>query len=210
MTTLKYNALDEADVKKVFNILSVKHGLDRETVLSIMANNPIVVSNGDQWEVELNKNVQVYEEWQADIWVTRGKKIKHNDIVYNIIQSHQTQFEPQTVPALFRPAPVQYPGETYPRWRQPLDSEDAYKIDERVTHNSIDWKSNVAANVFEPGVSQWTNLTTPPVGYPAWVQPVGAQDAYALGARVKHNGFDWESTNASNVWEPGVFGWIKL
>jgi hypothetical protein len=47
-------------------------------------------------------------------------------------------------------------------------------------------------------------------GYPAWIQPVGSQDAYPLGARVSHNGSDWESTYANNVWEPGVFGWIQI
>jgi len=47
-------------------------------------------------------------------------------------------------------------------------------------------------------------------GYPAWVQPVGAQDAYPLGARVTHNGLCWESVNDANVWEPGAFGWIEI
>ena len=45
---------------------------------------------------------------------------------------------------------------------------------------------------------------------PAWVQPTGAQDAYQLGDKVTHNGFTWESTYANNVWEPGVFGWVKI
>ena len=42
----------------------------------------------------------------------------------------------------------------------------------------------------------------------AWVQPTGAHDAYGLGDIVTHNGQTWESTNADNVWEPGVFGWV--
>lgn len=40
-----------------------------------------------------------------------------------------------------------------------------------------------------------------------WRQPVGAHDAYGVGARVTHNGQMWESTAAANVWEPGVYGW---
>lgn len=43
-----------------------------------------------------------------------------------------------------------------------------------------------------------------------WVQPLGAQDAYAVGDRVTHNGSTWESTVNANVWEPGVFGWITV
>ena len=38
-------------------------------------------------------------------------------------------------------------------------------------------------------------------------QPTGAQDAYAKGAKVSHNGKHWVSTADNNVWEPGVYGW---
>lgn len=51
----------------------------------------------------------------------------------------------------------------------------------------------------------WTEV---PVGaWPAWVRPVGAQDAYDQGAQVSHNGNHWVSDVANNVWEPGVYGW---
>lgn len=43
--------------------------------------------------------------------------------------------------------------------------------------------------------------------YPEWVQPTGAHDAYAKGAKVSHNGKKWISTADANVWEPGVYGW---
>lgn len=43
--------------------------------------------------------------------------------------------------------------------------------------------------------------------YPEWVQPTGAHDAYAKGAKVSHNGKKWVSTADANVWEPGVYGW---
>jgi len=39
------------------------------------------------------------------------------------------------------------------------------------------------------------------------VQPIGAQDAYPLGAKVSHDGKHWVSAAANNVWEPGVYGW---
>ena len=47
-------------------------------------------------------------------------------------------------------------------------------------------------------------------GYPLWVQPTGAHDAYQIGDRVTHNEQNWESTTANNVWEPGVFGWNAI
>lgn len=41
-----------------------------------------------------------------------------------------------------------------------------------------------------------------------WVQPLGAHDAYPLGAKVTHKGQVWTSTTAANIWEPGVYGWV--
>ena len=43
-----------------------------------------------------------------------------------------------------------------------------------------------------------------------WVQPTGAQDAYDVGDRVSHNGMVWECTSPSNVFEPGVYGWVVV
>lgn len=44
---------------------------------------------------------------------------------------------------------------------------------------------------------------------PEWKQPTGAQDAYAKGNKVRHNGQIWQSDVDNNVWEPGVYGWSK-
>lgn len=59
-------------------------------------------------------------------------------------------------------------------------------------------------------VRQGTPDNPDPTGYPAWIQPTGAQDAYNIGDRVSHNGQNWESTVDANVWEPGVFGWVQI
>ena len=52
----------------------------------------------------------------------------------------------------------------------------------------------------------WARAADPAEEWPEWSQPVGAADAYALGAKVSHNGKHWISTCDSNVWEPGVYG----
>lgn len=46
-------------------------------------------------------------------------------------------------------------------------------------------------------------------GYPEWVQPLGATDAYNTGDEVAHNGKHWVSDVDNNVWEPGVYGWTE-
>ena len=47
-------------------------------------------------------------------------------------------------------------------------------------------------------------------GYPEWVQPLGATDAYSKGDKVSHNGSHWVSDVDNNVWEPGVYGWTEV
>ena len=39
-----------------------------------------------------------------------------------------------------------------------------------------------------------------------WVQPLGAHDAYPVGAVVAHGGRVWENITPANVWEPGRAG----
>jgi hypothetical protein len=91
-------------------------------------------------------------------------------------------------------------------WRQPVGAHDAYPLGWTVTDAGKTWESTIGGNVWRPGVTGWREVVTGG-GLPAWVQPLGAQDAYALGARVTHNGQTWTSGYAANVWEPGVFGW---
>ena len=56
----------------------------------------------------------------------------------------------------------------------------------------------------------WTKIGDPSEEYPEWSQPLGAHDAYPLGAKVSHNGEKWTSDVDNNVWEPGVYGWTKV
>lgn len=45
--------------------------------------------------------------------------------------------------------------------------------------------------------------------WPEWIQPTGAHNAYAKGAKVSHNGKRWISDVDANTWEPGVYGWTE-
>lgn len=56
----------------------------------------------------------------------------------------------------------------------------------------------------------WTKIGDPTEEYPEWSQPLGAHDAYPLGAKVSHNGKKWTSDVDNNVWEPGVYGWSEV
>jgi hypothetical protein len=58
--------------------------------------------------------------------------------------------------------------------------------------------------------SLWSLTSDPAEEWPEWSQPLGAHDAYPLGAKVRHNEKHWTSTIANNVWEPGVYGWTEV
>lgn len=95
---------------------------------------------------------------------------------------------------------------------EPWMNGKAYAVDDRVKYEfnlykclqahtaQSDWTPDVA-------VSLWVNVANPQEEWPEWRQPVGAQDAYELGAKVSHNGKHWISNVNANVWEPGVYGW---
>jgi len=55
----------------------------------------------------------------------------------------------------------------------------------------------------------YQQITAAP-SYPAWVQPLGAHDAYKKADRVTHKTKIWENTIDANVWEPGVTGWREI
>ena len=61
----------------------------------------------------------------------------------------------------------------------------------------------------EAAASLWTRIADPAQEWPEWIQPTGAHNAYAQGAKVSHNGKHWVSNVANNVWEPGVYGWTE-
>ena len=65
-----------------------------------------------------------------------------------------------------------------------------------------DWKPNETPSLYKAvGFTE--------TGAPIWTQPLGVADAYMTCDTVEHNGTIWESTIDNNVWEPGVYGWVK-
>ena len=101
--------------------------------------------------------------------------------------------------------------ELFPHW----SATDEYFTGDRVCYESTlykclqdhtaqpDWTPDVA-------VSLWVRVDDPSIEFPDWVQPVGAADAYPMGAKVSHNEKHWISTVDNNVWEPSVWGWDEV
>lgn len=99
--------------------------------------------------------------------------------------------------------------ELYPVWAENI----SVSVNDRYQYNNKLYKC-VQAHTTQ---ADWTPDKTPALWvevsldeFPEWRQPTGAHDAYAKGAKVKHNGKKWISTADANVWEPGAYGWDEV
>ena len=100
--------------------------------------------------------------WTNGVSYAVADSATHEGAVYLCVQAHRSQsdWSPPVVPALWRR--IRAAGEApdaIPAWVQPLGAHDAYAKDAKVTHNGKKWTSDVDGNVWEPGVSQWTEVT---------------------------------------------------
>lgn len=101
--------------------------------------------------------------------------------------------------------------ELFPKWNETA----SYEVGDRVQYEGTLYKclqAHTAQADWEPSeaVSLWVRVDDPSVEFPAWIQPVGAQDAYPKGAKVSHLEKHWISDVDNNVWEPSVYGWTEV
>lgn len=74
------------------------------------------------------------------------------------------------------------------------------------TYNGKTWESLLDYNVWTPPVG-WREVVAS--GWPEWVQPTGAHDAYKVGDKVTFQGKRYTSLIDANVWSPAAYpqGW---
>lgn len=83
-------------------------------------------------------------------------------------------------------------------WRH---GDKLYRVNAGQGHTvQADWAPDKAASLFSLAAN-------PAEEWPEWIQPTGAHNAYAKGAKVTHNGKHWISGYEANTWVPGVYGW---
>lgn len=88
----------------------------------------------------------------------------------------------------------------------------SYAVDDTANYEEVTYRC-IQAHTSQAGwqppavPALWTPYMDPTGPATAWVQPLGAHDAYAKGMRVTHSGDTWVSNVEANVWEPGVYGW---
>ena len=103
--------------------------------------------------------VELFPAWGTDTAYAAGDRVRHDGTLYKVLQDHTSQADwtPDAAPSLFAKVLIPDP-ETIPEWQQP-DSTNPYSAGDKVTHNGKKWTSDVDGNVWEPGVSQWTEVT---------------------------------------------------
>lgn len=101
-------------------------------------------------------SIELFPVWVAGQPVVVGYRCRYKDKLYKVIQAHTTQvnWTPDITPALWTEISI----EEWPEWRQPLGSEDAYHLGDKVSHNDKHWQSTVEANIWEPGVYGWDEV----------------------------------------------------
>lgn len=118
-----------------------------------------LVEKGDIDEVTATEHAELFEAWVTDKDYAVGKIVtRPNGNLYKCVQAHRSQagWEPENTPALWNK--IGDPTEEYPEWSQPLGAHDAYPLGAKVSHNGKKWVSDVASNVWEPGVYGWTEV----------------------------------------------------
>ena len=92
---------------------------------------------------------------------------------------------------------------------QPMAMYDEWDANNGLLYRCVQAHTSQATWTPEAAASLWTRIADPTQEWPEWIQPTGAHNAYAKGAKVSHNGKHWISDVDANVWEPGVYGWTE-
>ena len=102
--------------------------------------------------------VELFPAWKPDMDLTAGDRVRHDGILYRVLQDHTSQADwtPDAAPSLFARVLIPDP-EVIPEWVQP-DSTNPYMAGDRVTHSSKTWESTIDNNVWEPGVYGWIEV----------------------------------------------------
>lgn len=150
----------------------------------------------------------MYEEIMKEFKIFReqvyAKFAEYDEILRTLISSNS-----EKIVSTFTDENALKVIDLYPKWAVGIAVEagdryqyngNLYKVIQAHT-TQADWTPPSVPALFK---RVWTEE------YPEWVQPTGAHDAYAKGAKVKHNGKKWISTADANVWEPGAYGWDEV
>ena len=108
---------------------------------------------GTMTNIQVEARAKLFSVWVPGVELVIGQMVRYEDTLYEVIQDHTTQMDwaPDITPALFK---LHRTG--IEPWAQPI-STTAYIVGDQCTHLGNLWTSTHAANVWEPGVAEWTD-----------------------------------------------------
>lgn len=118
-----------------------------------------LAENGTIDDVTATEHTDLFSPWVAGIVYKVGDLRQYENNLYRCVQAHTSQadWQPDITQSLW--TKVGDPTEEYPEWSQPIGSHDAYNIGDKVSFDSKHWVSDVDANVWQPGVYGWSEIT---------------------------------------------------
>lgn len=117
----------------------------------------VVLAEGGQIDsTTAGEQSLLFAQWAPNVAYTVGQLRRYGEALYRCVQAHTSQagWEPDKAASLW--SRTSDPAEEWPEWSQPIGAHDAYSQGDKVSHNGRHWTSDVAANVWEPGVYGWT------------------------------------------------------
>lgn len=131
-------------MNRFFQIMAQQMVLDEETSMEI---------------------ADLYEAWEENKAYSVGKIVKYGvnadgeTQLYSVIQAHTSQkdWKPDVTPSLYKK--IGFTESGVPMWTQPLGATDAYAKGDKVSYDGKLWESEVDANVWQPGVYGWVEVT---------------------------------------------------
>ena len=111
---------------------------------------------------ELAACTPLFDAWDGgSVVYAVGDIVAYSGALYRCAQAHTSQagWTPDATRALWTPMGVtEDDPEAVPDWVQPTGAHDAYAKGSHVMHGGVEWVSDLDANVWEPGVSGWTQV----------------------------------------------------
>ena len=108
-------------------------------------------------DTDLKRLGILYPDWEVGVSYAIDDVISYHNELYKIIQAHTSQadWQPNTTASLYTKVA---PAGVITEWAQPTGAHDAYNTGDQVTWNGSTWESTIDANVWEPGITGWTQL----------------------------------------------------
>lgn len=108
-------------------------------------------------DVTVSEHADLFALWAYPIAYKKDQIRRYTDgKLYRCLGDHTSQADwtPDTAVSLW--VAISDPAIEFPNWSQPVGAHDAYDLGDKVTHAEKRWVSDVANNVWEPGVYGWT------------------------------------------------------